>query len=104
MHRSDRRTGWGRAVAALVLAAAGLSARAAAAQEQPPPPAEPPIIHADQDKDTAAALRPHLQAGVKKVEQFFGRPFRQPFTVEVLPDRAAFDAYMKRRWQVPKTQ
>jgi len=64
---------------------------------------EPHIIHADQDKDTAASLRPYLQQGRHKVEQFFGQPFKKAFEVEVFPDRAAFDEYFRKRWKLPNT-
>jgi hypothetical protein len=95
-----------------VVAAAGL-AREAAAQgpgkyrsqpAQSPPSAELRLIHAEQDKDVASALKPYIQEGRKEVERFFGRPFEQKFEVEVFPDRAAFDEYFRRRWRVPKTE
>jgi hypothetical protein len=66
--------------------------------------AEQRIIHAKQDKDMAASLQPYVQQGQQKVETFFGRPFKSAFEVEVLPDRAAFDEYFRKRWNVPKTE
>src|SRR5262249_3820815 len=63
----------------------------------------PRVIHADQDKATAASLKPHLQWGQEKVERFFGQPFKKAFEVEVFPDRAAFDEYFRKRWKLPKT-
>jgi hypothetical protein len=45
----------------------------------------------------------YLEQGEQKVEKFFGQPFQRPFEVEVVPDRAAFDAYFRTRWKVPKT-
>ena len=62
------------------------------------------VIHAEPDAQVAAALQPDIQAGIKQVEHFFGQPFQQEFEVEVLPNRAAFDEYFRKRWQVPKTE
>jgi hypothetical protein len=96
----------------LVVAAVGLTGEAEAQRPgkdrsqptQPPPSAEPRLIHAEQDKDVASALKPYIQEGRKEVEWFFGRPFKQKFEVEVFPDRAAFDEYFRRRWKVPRTE
>jgi hypothetical protein len=49
-------------------------------------------------------LRPHLDEGKRRVERFFGRPFPKAFEVEVVPTRAAFDEYFRKRWKVPKTE
>jgi hypothetical protein len=62
------------------------------------------VIHADQDKDVAASLKPYIQQGRQQVERFFSQPFKQAFEVEVLPDRAAFDKYFHKRWKIPKTE
>src|SRR6516162_1283393 len=62
------------------------------------------VIHADQDKDVAASLKPYIQQGQQKVERFFSQPFKQAFEVEVFPDRAAFDKYFHKRWKFPKTE
>jgi hypothetical protein len=48
-------------------------------------------------------LEPYLRQGRQKVERFFGGPFKKAFAVEVLPHRAAFDEYFRKRWKVPKT-
>jgi formylglycine-generating enzyme required for sulfatase activity len=62
------------------------------------------MIHAERDKDVAAALMLYIQEGLKKVERFFGQPFKQTFEVEVFPNRAAFDKYFLTRWKIPKTE
>jgi hypothetical protein len=72
-------------------------------QSDSPAGAESPIILTEQYKEFAALLRPYLQQGRKKVEQFFGQPFKKSFEVEVFPDRAAFDEYFRKRWKLPKT-
>lgn len=73
-------------------------------QGKSPASAEVRIIHGDQDNDVASALKPHIQDGKKKVERFFDSPFKTAFEVEVFPDRAAFDNYMRKRWKIPKTE
>jgi hypothetical protein len=62
------------------------------------------IIHTQEDKDVAAALKPCIQEGQKKIERFFGQPFKKVFEVEVFANRAAFDEYFRKRWKVPKTE
>jgi hypothetical protein len=73
-------------------------------QVRPPASSELRVIHAEQDKDVAASLKPHIQRGWQRVERYFGRPFKQAFEVEVFPDRGAFDEYFHKRWKVPKTE
>lgn len=64
----------------------------------------PQVIYPPQEREAAESLRPYLRQGQQRVERFFGRPFEKTFVVEVLPDRAAFDAYFRTRWKVPRTQ
>jgi hypothetical protein len=45
-----------------------------------------------------------LAEGRKKVERFFSKRYLKPFDVEVCPNRAAFDAYMRNRWNLPETE
>jgi hypothetical protein len=97
-----------------VVAPMGLVREAAGAAPQPrenqsrqapsPASAELQVIHADQDKDVAASLKPYIHQGRQKVERFFSQPFKQAFEVEVFPDRAAFDKYFHKRWKWPKTE
>ncbi len=49
-------------------------------------------------------LVPLLEDGVRAVEAYFGRPFSRPFAVEVLPDRAGFDASLPPEWGLGQTQ
>jgi hypothetical protein len=85
------------------------AAAAPQAEESQPRPAQPPdsadlqVIHAEQDKQVAASLKPLLQQGRQKVERSFGQPFKKAFVVEVFADRAAFDEYFRKRWKLPKT-
>jgi hypothetical protein len=99
----------GCAVATIVLGceAAGGAPRPGASQsrqDRSPASADLRVIHAEQDKDVAASLKPYIKQGRQKVERFFGQPFKQAFEIEVFPDRAAFDAYFHKRWKVPKTE
>jgi hypothetical protein len=71
---------------------------------QSPASADLPIVHADQDQSTAAALKPYLRQGQRKVERFFGQAFKKAFVVEVFSNRAAFDEYFRTRWNIPKTE
>ena len=73
-------------------------------QAPSPASAELQVIHAEQDKDVPASLKPYIQQGQQKVERFFSQPFKLAFEVEVLPDRAAFDKYFHKRWKFPKTE
>jgi hypothetical protein len=98
----------------LVFAATGLGGQATGVtpkpgehknwQARPPAGEELQVIHVEQDKDVAASLRPYIQQGQQKVEGFFGQPFKKAFEVELVPDRAAFDEYFRKRWRVPKTE
>jgi hypothetical protein len=76
----------------------------AASAHAHPPEAEIRIIGADVDRDTVATLRPHLEAGQRRIEKYFDRPFVKPFECEILPSRAALDDYFKHRLHIPKTE
>jgi hypothetical protein len=67
-------------------------------------PGEYRIVAADADKELVADLKRHLDDGKKKVERFFGSPFKSSFVVEICPNRAALDDYFTKRWKMPKTQ
>ena len=56
------------------------------------------------DEETMARIDPLLRDAVAKVERFFGASFASPFTVTVLPDRAAFDASLPPEWGLSKTE
>jgi hypothetical protein len=71
---------------------------------QSPASAELRIIHAEQDKDVIASLKPYIEQGKQKVERFFGERFKKAFEIEVVPSRAAFDEYFRKRWKIPKTE
>jgi len=49
-------------------------------------------------------LTPIIKQRRQKIEAFFKKPFEQAFDIELYPDRAAFDDYFRRRWNVPKTE
>src|SRR5262245_49083312 len=105
---------WSCRLLVFVVAAIGLAREAAGVAGQPgddrsrqaqsPPSAELRIIHAEQDKDVIASLKPYIERGRQTVERFFGRPFKKAFEVEVVPDRAAFDECFRKRWKIPKTE
>jgi hypothetical protein len=75
-----------------------------AAESPPAADVEIRFTAADIDREITPTLKAHVEAGRKTIETFFGKPFKQSFTVEVLPNRAAFDDYVQRRWKAPKTQ
>lgn len=91
-----------RGIAAAALLASALPAAAQSAD--PPHEAKARIRHVEADRPTAAALEAPLRDGKQRIERFFGQPFPKPFDVEVFPDRAAFDAYFQKRWQIPQTE
>src|SRR6185436_18077906 len=62
------------------------------------------IIHGEADNGVAAELTPIIKQRRQKIEAFFKKPFEQAFDIELYPDRAAFDDYFRRRWNVPKTE
>lgn len=94
------------AVALLGASCAALGTAPPATAASPAPvsrAAAPGIVHAPVDDAVAAAIAADLAAGREQVERFFGRPFAKPFTVTIHPDRAAFDAWFKSRWNLPGT-
>jgi hypothetical protein len=70
----------------------------------PTPVAAPFELHYEAaDAVIAAAWQPLLEAGVDTVEGFFGEPYRQSFTIDVVPDRAAFTAWFPPEWGLGDT-
>ncbi|MCA9676532.1 MAG: hypothetical protein KC464_15980 [Myxococcales bacterium] len=59
------------------------------------------LVLDDADRDLEAALRGDVEAGIARIEEFFGAPFARPFTVAVAADRAALDAHWGARWHRP---
>lgn len=55
------------------------------------------------DTATARALRPVIEQARARIEGFFGSPFRDPVTITLVPDRAAFTAVLRETWGVPET-
>jgi hypothetical protein len=86
---------------AIALAICGGFATPASAQ---PPSAEIRIIAADVDREIVPSLRSHFEAGRRRIEKHFGRPFTKSFECEVLPSRSAFDEYFTRRLKLPKSE
>lgn len=62
------------------------------------------LVYSPEDAAMAASLEPVLAAGIQTVEAFFERPFREPFTVDVLPHRAAFDDSFPPEWGMSRTE
>lgn len=92
-------------IGAAALAAAGCASGSPApepASEAPPRPHE--LVASAVDAGTVRELEPVLAEGVRDVEAFFALPFQAPFRVELLPDRAAFDASFPPEWGVGRTQ
>lgn len=56
---------------------------------------------AKQDADTLVS---DLKAGVEGIERFFDKPFPKPFVVEVFAHRDEFDAFVKQRGWMEKTE
>jgi hypothetical protein len=77
-----------------------------------PPPSSPikalktpwTINASPADRELVPVLDKYLRAGQERIEQFFGHPFEKSFGVEVLPSRSKFDEYLKKRWQIPRTE
>lgn len=61
-------------------------------------------VISDSGDPSAPLVREAVEAGRKRIEDWFGRPFPKPFSVQVLPGRADFDATFQKRWGVPKTE
>jgi hypothetical protein len=49
-------------------------------------------------------LDSYVQASEARIVDFFGAPFRDSVVVQVVPDRAVFDAALKAMWGMPSTQ
>jgi len=61
------------------------------------------IILPDSEREVEGVLRGAVDAGQKRVEEYFGRPYSKPFIVEVLSSRGEMDAAFAQRWETPKT-
>jgi len=68
-------------------------------------PAEPPyeLLAWPEDAEVAESLAPVLDSGVAAVQEFFGRSFPEPFTVDVFPDRESFDLSFPPEWGMGST-
>lgn len=55
-------------------------------------------------KQDAEAIGPDLRAGVERIERFFGDPFAKPFVVEVFAHRSEFDAFVRERGWMERTE
>lgn len=94
---------------ALASSLVALSSAALIAASPPKPASLPPsadlrIIHDDLDNTVATDLAPMIQQRRQKIETFFNDRFQRDFAIELYFDRAAFDDYFRKRWQVPKTE
>jgi hypothetical protein len=59
----------------------------------------PKIVILDpQDEKLRPTMERHVVDGVRKIEEFFGKPFPKPYRLELLPGRAAFDKVLKDRF------
>lgn len=56
------------------------------------------------DEVEAQMIRRYVDAGVPMIEEFFGSPFPEPFTLRISPDRAAFTRFFKDKWGIEETQ
>jgi hypothetical protein len=52
----------------------------------------------------AGVLRSYARESEARIAAFFGAPFRDSVTIQVAPDRAAFDAALKKMWGMPSTE
>jgi hypothetical protein len=52
----------------------------------------------------AAALNGYARESEARIVEFFGAPFRDSVAIQVVQDRAAFDAVLKAMWGMPSTQ
>lgn len=56
------------------------------------------------DRETADAVRDHVAASARGIEEFFGERFPRPFEVDVAADRSSFDAAFPAEWGLAPTQ
>jgi hypothetical protein len=86
-----------------------LAGCATAPAELPPPtlPRPTPAAFAF-DSAPGDSIRPVIEADARvaraQIETFFGQPFRQPVSVLVAPNRAAFDAALPAAWGIAPSQ
>jgi hypothetical protein len=62
------------------------------------------LVSEPSDEVTASRLSPLLRQALTTVERYFGAPFPRPFTITILPDRAAFDASFPPEWGIERTE
>ncbi|MCW5941359.1 MAG: hypothetical protein KIS66_03955 [Fimbriimonadaceae bacterium] len=84
------------AACALVLPALGLGQKSTAPRFR--------MVVSEGARADAEALTPEVRSGVARVERFFGKPFPRSFVVEVFASRAEFDAFVKRRGWMERTE
>jgi hypothetical protein len=97
------------AVASIVVLVGGIASPCPSADPPTPSASDAPktpwtIIASLADQGLVPVLDKCLRAGQQRIEKFFGHPFEKLFGVEVLPSRAKFDEYLKKRWQIPQTE
>lgn len=90
-------------LALATLACAGSSPPAEVPAEARVEPARFRLESRPDDGELVAELAPILREAVASVERFFGAPYPHPFTVTILPARAAFDASFPPEWGIAKT-
>src|SRR5262245_26213384 len=62
------------------------------------------LVSQPADDDVATQLSPLVREAVASIERWFGAPFARPFTITILPDRAAFDAALPPEWGMEKSE
>jgi len=92
-----------------VCAGTGRPARSQQSSEAQPPVPKPAhikmiIITQASDESLVPDLRKDIHQGRDRIERFFGHPFDKPYTVEVFPDRKAFDTFFQKRWGIAHTE
>ena len=73
-----------------------------AASQGEPTPID--VIAPAVDFEQKGRMLPLLEEARDRVERFFGRRFEKRITVEVLPDRASFNEYFRRRWNIAEVK
>jgi hypothetical protein len=62
------------------------------------------LVFSPADAGVAAELGPVFDEGITAVEEFFGQPYREAFTIDLLPDRGAFDDSFPPAWGLSRTE
>lgn len=68
------------------------------------PPRGCDLDHTPIDAAVAGTVRSHVQRGMRRVEEFFGRPFPETVRVKICPSRTAFTATFPPEWGIEETQ